>query len=658
MAVYHIDLSARVAHHFAAPRHGDPTHSLPSIARSLTDMDIQPDKQNIDQTFSTTVYFIDFYQRDYKWTEEPVKRLLDDVFYQFDEAYARYSALEPNKENINAKYPWYYLNTYVTNTVGGRVFVVDGQQRLTTLTLILLKLSSMAKELKSKTGGWLERKIVGYSGTEHQFWMNHTRHHHVLKALMDGDEADAIDVTTGATAVNMVQNYQTISSELASRLKTRHAFDTFVHFFLFRLVLINLSVETTHVPMVFEVINDRGVRLKPYEILKGKLLGQIDKRELDSGKFTELWEMQLWRVNEFRDDEIDEFFRYWLKAKFADSRKSGQRFDGDYHREMFKAELNDLLKLDHNAAEVKSFLKGPFRYYTELYVRVWEASQDESAECPSVFFNKLNELDSQFMLILSACVVDDPQEEEKICSVSAGLDRMFSFLQLQGAYDSNEFAGRLFEVSAEIRGKSAEQIPGIFEKHLIAELVERRGGQTTKAFSYALFKPMSIDRLNTRFTRYVFARVEALLAAGMKQKMRQDLKDLVTLRGSVNGFHVEHILSHNDENLGLFDGDEERFEQERNRLGGVLLLKGKDNISSGKEKFSEKLKSYANTLYWNETLREDCYKKKLDFRAFIETNGLEFKPLSQFASDELEERQKLLFELCRLIWPLDAGVTN
>jgi hypothetical protein len=145
-------------------------------------MEIQPDKQNLDQTFATTVYFIDFYQRDYKWTEEPVNRLLDDIFYQFDEAYQKYSALEPNKENINARYPWYYLNTYVTNTVGGRVFVVDGQQRLTTLTLILLKLHSTALELKSKTVGWLERKIAGYSGTEHEFWMNHVRHRQVLKS--------------------------------------------------------------------------------------------------------------------------------------------------------------------------------------------------------------------------------------------------------------------------------------------------------------------------------------------------------------------------------------------------------------------------------------------------------------------------------------------
>lgn len=44
-------------------------------------MDISPDKQNIDTLFSNTTYYIDFYQRDYKWSEEPVKRLLDDVFF-------------------------------------------------------------------------------------------------------------------------------------------------------------------------------------------------------------------------------------------------------------------------------------------------------------------------------------------------------------------------------------------------------------------------------------------------------------------------------------------------------------------------------------------------------------------------------------------------
>jgi uncharacterized protein with ParB-like and HNH nuclease domain len=33
--------------------------------------------QKIELRLSNTIYYIDFYQRDYKWTEEPVARLLD-----------------------------------------------------------------------------------------------------------------------------------------------------------------------------------------------------------------------------------------------------------------------------------------------------------------------------------------------------------------------------------------------------------------------------------------------------------------------------------------------------------------------------------------------------------------------------------------------------
>ena len=95
---------------------------------------------------------------------------------------------------------------------------------------------------------------------------------------------------------------------------------------------------------------------------------------------------------------------------------------------------------------------------------------------------------------------------------------------------------------------------------------------------------------------------------------------------------------------------EELFENERNRLGGLLLLKGKDNISSNNEPYKDKLKTYANTLYWNETLREDTYKSKLDFKNLLNTYELEFEPYNQFGKEELEKRHKLLFKIIKIIW--------
>ena len=79
-------------------------------------------------------------------------------------------------------------------------------------------------------------------------------------------------------------------------------------------------------------------------------------------------------------------------------------------------------------------------------------------------------------------------------------------------------------------------------------------------------------------------------------------------------------------------------------------MKGKDNISSNNEPYKEKLKSYANTLYWNETLREDSYKSKLDMKEFKKTYDLDLTWLDQFGPDEVETRQRLLFELTKVIW--------
>ena len=611
-------------------------------------MDISPDKQNVDQVFSNTAYHIDFYQREYRWAPEPVIQLLDDVFYKFKERYGFAYALDPCKEVI-ATYPWYYLNTYVTNVVDGRVYVVDGQQRLTTLSLVLMKLRHLAKSYGSGLVGWIEGKIAGQAGFKHEFWMNHVAHTSTQQALFEGANAEQIDTSSGITAQTMVRNYKIISDYLDKELNKKHCFETFVFYLLYRLVLINLSVEQTDVAMVFEVINDRGEPLRPYEILKGKLLGQIDKIELDKDDYNGLWENRANEINSFRENELDRFFAFYLKAKFSNNRKDGQRFEGDYHREIFAPDIDKHLGLQHSPSNVKEFLKGEFSYYTKLYARLLLAYREEQKEFRAVYLNYLLDLDAPFQLILSACVPNDPLEDEKISLIAREIDRYVSLLHLQSAYDSNEFSDSIFRISTAIRGKGSNFYRQSFDAELIAMIIERRKTQEAEPLSYVHFKQTGID-LNTRFKRYFFARVDEFLATNMNLNPKHSIVDLVTKTSAKNGFHVEHILSWNDENTALFDGDEDRFIQERNRLGGILLLKGKDNISSNNEPYSKKLKSYANTLYWNETLRADSYKAKLDIKELNKTYKLNLKPLDNFGPAELESRHRLLFEMTKIIW--------
>jgi uncharacterized protein with ParB-like and HNH nuclease domain len=613
-------------------------------------MDITPDKQNIDMVFSTRTYYIDFYQRQYKWNNEPVKRLLDDIFYKFNIEYENYKEKDIKLEKLVEKYSWYYLNTYVTNNINGKLFIVDGQQRLTTLTLILIKLFHLADIFNSGLKNWISSKIAGASGYDNQFWMNHENHKEAMNGLFhDDSNLDKIDISSGITAKNMLENYKIISLYLQNEINEKHKFESFVFYFLKRLVLINLNVEQTDVPMVFEVINDRGVRLKPYEILKGKLLGQIDKEELESLELNKLWDNQIQKINKYGDDEIDAFFVYYLRAKYADTVGKSRNFDKDYHRIMFTPEINKELKLSHNQAEVKAFLKHTFLYYTNLYDKIHSYYDNPIKDYIHIYYNKLIEMDSQFLLILSSCKLNDPEEDDKLKSISKNVDRLYSLLQLQRSYDSNNFNETVYKISSEIRDGELDNIDNVFNKYLLELLSDARGIKTKDMFSYSLFKDSGME-LNKRFKRYYFSRIEQFIADNTNMKMKNNFNDLVLNTGAVNGFHIEHILAENDENYALFNNDKEQFDRERNRLGGLLLLKGKDNISSNNETYVKKLKTYDNTLYWNETLREDSYKSKLDFTEFKNKYNLNFRPMATFGPDELEERHQLLYTISKIIW--------
>ncbi|KAA2238808.1 DUF262 domain-containing protein [Chitinophaga agrisoli] len=619
-------------------------------------MDISPDKQNIDTLFASTTYYIDFYQREYKWNRDPVERLLDDIFFKFNLEYSsrEHEELIPSKEVVTAYYPWYYLNTYVTNVIEGKVYVVDGQQRLTTLTLILLKLYHMTKQYDSELMPWVERKIIGYSGPKKEFWMNHVKHISTLEGLLKSDEdLKKIPAKSGLGAENILANYAVISKWLDDDIRSKQKLETFIFYFLYRLVLINLTVEQTNVPMVFEVINDRGVKLKPYEILKGKLLGLVDKIDLDRLALNELWEAKVQAINLQNENEIDFFFWSFIRARYTDNKADFNKVsESNYHRVIFTDDFNKKLKLKNNPGAIKHFLQNEFTYYSDLYIRILTAYNQLDPKYPHVYYNQLNDQDTQFMLFMSCCRLNDEQEEEKIMTISAEMDRLFSLLRLQRAYDSNRFNDIVWEIIIKIRDADVTAYRYIFDTYLIKELNYHNEVNTIdKAFSYLYFKDITGKDLPSRFLRYFYARIEEFLAVGMKLKMKHTFSDLVTKTGSVNGFHIEHIIADNDENFALFDEDEELFYRERNRLGGLLLLKGRDNQSSNDEVYTNKLRSYANTLYWNETLRADTYKSKLDLLELIRAHQLNMRAIpSKFGPDEIEERHKLLAQIVQIIW--------
>lgn len=614
-------------------------------------MSVQTKEMNIRQIFASTPYYIDFYQREYKWNENHVKELLDDIFHRFELDYD--SLLDANEENVENNYQWYFMSSLITNNHKGKTYIVDGQQRLTTVTLILIRLVHLVDQFNIPyLRDVLKDRIYGADISGNTFWMGQNGRRNTLEKLLNNDDLSGINTTTEA---NMVNNFIIISKYLDEKLTDDHKLHSFVIYLLKKVIFVNIHIlEPTDVPMVFEVINDRGEKLRPYEVFKGELLGQLNKDDIES-IYHPIWVKSIGSLGNKGKEEPDNFFRYYFRSKYVDTEADHRQFDGDYHRTVYSNKWDDKICLKRRPEEIKRFFTEKLTYYTNLYSKLIDKEIYNKPYGEYVFYNQLNEQDRQYMLILSACSVKDPEEEEKIEIVSRLLDRHFVLLQLYGCYDSNTFTEIIMLLNKAIRNQPVTIIKEIFDKQILKDINRILGLDIQDIFNYSLFKDAGV-RLGIRFKRYFFARIENFIATGINPNHRLSTAlywDLVRNTGHKTGYHVEHILSNNDENKKLFGNDEEAFQRERNRLGALLLLKGRDNISSGNESYIKKLDTYNNgdiSNRWNKTLINSFYHTNKDFYDFMNRYSLSFKPYQVFDGNAVEERQQLLFDMVKLIW--------
>ena len=160
--------------------------------------------------------------------------------------------------------------------------------------------------------------------------------------------------------------------------------------------------------MIFEVVNDRGLGLKPYEILKGKLIGNLTQS--DKERANEVWtslqeryfKAELKNATE-KSLDLDMFFQTFFRAKFADSELEYERFEGDYHYEMYRnPKVVQYFEKYQNRGLLFKRIMEDIKYFAELYLELRTTYDYEP-----LLFNKLLDQNQQYLLIMSAVKRDD-----------------------------------------------------------------------------------------------------------------------------------------------------------------------------------------------------------------------------------------------------------
>ena len=99
---------------------------------------IEAQNKTVRQVLDKTKYTIDVFQREYKWERRHIEQLMSDLTTRFSTNYK-----ESHERKDVQNYSHYFLGSIILSSKGPVRFIVDGQQRLTSLTLLLIYLNNL-----------------------------------------------------------------------------------------------------------------------------------------------------------------------------------------------------------------------------------------------------------------------------------------------------------------------------------------------------------------------------------------------------------------------------------------------------------------------------------------------------------------------------------
>lgn len=582
-------------------------------------------------------YTIDFYQREYAWQPRQIRELVDDLTGKFLDFH------RPDHARHQVEtYGHYFLGSIVISHKRSQRFIVDGQQRLTTLTLMLIHLHHLQADLDD--GVDVRELIFSQKYGDKRFNLDVPERKEAMSRLFHGEEVDPTGQSESVR--NLVERYGDLGEAWPEEV-TGDALPYFVDWLLENVHLVEIEAYNDEdAYTIFETMNDRGLSLSLPEMLKGYVLSNI-RDEADQRTVNERWKAHMQAFKELGDDEDVDFFKNWLRARWAETIRPGkagaenkdfERIGSEFHR--WVRDRTDWLGLTDDPAFV-GFVLRDLDFYARQTLRIRRAARQVTPGLESIRYNEERGFTLQTQLLLAALHPDDPQAvvDTKLRLVADFLDiwlarRVWNFRTI--AYSSVRYT--LFTFTKALRSRS------------VAELVTTlRGFLDEQTDRFATQPKLRLHRQNYRQIRHVLARLTHYVDA--RCGLATHFDDLVSA-GRARPYEIEHIWADHYERFAEVYRSPADFEVERNRLGGLVLLQRGLNQSLSDAPYEHKRHEYAvhsqNLLA--RSLDPSAYVHNPDFRRFLDETGLPFRAYEHFGPEEQAERQLLYLRLAEWVW--------
>lgn len=545
------------------------------------------------------------YQRPYAWTTEETERLLDDLL----------DAMEDESTDINEIPPYFLGNIVLIKPLDKtECEVVDGQQRLTTLTILFAVLRELRQEEgltkyicqpKDEDAGTSARPRLHLRERDCEFFEKYIQNSNGLEELKKIVHAKLSD-----SQKNLIQNARILLEKITEKLPEIHRKQRLTQFLLQRCYLVVVSTpDFDSAYRIFSVLNDRGLDLSITDILKADAIGEITQQRYSSlqerqeieDRYTRKWEHLEETLGR---DAFSELFSH-IRMIYRKSKLS-QKVIEEF-RKYVLTEINN----------PRHFIDDILKPFSDAFydIRNCTFNSERNSQEINQLFKWLQRIDNSDWIPPAILYLKKYRHEpEKLLLFFTHLERLAAGLMIIRA-NVNERIKRYKAILEAI-----EKDEDIYSPDSPLQLTNLEQQEIVNVLNGNLYQMYKINF-------YILLRLDTVLSDGIPNY------------DSYKAITIEHVLPQNPKPesqwINWFSTKQDR-EQYVHRLGNLVLLSRKKNSSAQNFEFDDKKEKYFKTPTAVFSLTIQVLKE------------------TEWTPNIIEKRQKYLLEQLKQLWCLSC----
>ena len=499
-------------------------------------------------------YEIPKFQRDYSWEAEHWDDLWQDI-----------RALLADEDNEH------YMGYLVLQTSNNKEFqIIDGQQRLTTMSLLILSTLKCLKELVDsgiEAENNLKRKdsllnsYIGYVDpvtliSNNKLKLNRNSDDYYKQHLVLLNELPLRN--TNASEKHMRECFNWYYDRIKKEFNTGESLAAFIDNIVDKLFFTVIEVtDQLNAFKVFETLNARGVQLSSADLLKNYLFFVVDETKPHISEIEELENIWSKIVGKLGEQKFEDYLRYYWNSihKSVGKKNLFKTIKGNIKS---KEQVFELIRNLNDTADLYLAIQNPEDEF-------WRDKPEIRKSLKELKLFQIRQINSLFLSALRNLEVENFRKLAKICSVISFRYNIIGGLNPNAQEDVYNTVA--LKISSNKRFEVAD-----FQTIYVSDL------NFENDFSTKEFKNTT---RNHKIVKYILSKIEVY-----QHKNEIDPEsDLFT---------IEHILPENaDDTWGNFTFEE--INRSVYRMGNLTLLERKLNREAGQKGYVEKIVFFAQS---------------------------------------------------------------